>query len=212
MNTPLRILIVADNLLTRAGLAALLEQQAACQVIGQSSRSQILASVDLYQPDLLLVDLGWQTQEMLKALAPLANADLPILALLNEEEDAEISLASLLRFRLYGLVLNDNDADLLLKAIESVAAGLIVLDPALMNAFNLSTTLPSERLPEALTPREGEVLQLLAQGLTNKAIAHQLGITDHTVKFHVNALMGKLDAQSRTEVVIRASRAGLIIL
>ena len=59
---------------------------------------------------------------------------------------------------------------------------------------------------EDLTPREDEVLQLLAQGMTNKAIAHQLGITDHTVKFHVNAIMTKLNAQSRTDAVIRATR------
>jgi len=63
-----------------------------------------------------------------------------------------------------------------------------------------------------LTPREQEVLQLLAEGLPNKAIASQLSISEHTVKFHVNAIMGKLGAQSRTEAVTRATRAGLILL
>jgi len=65
---------------------------------------------------------------------------------------------------------------------------------------------------EELTPRERHVLQLLAEGLPNKAIADRLGISEHTVKFHVSAIMSKLGAQSRTEAVTRAARLGLIIL
>ena len=67
-------------------------------------------------------------------------------------------------------------------------------------------------LVEPLTPREMEVLQLLAQGLANKAIAERLGISDHTAKFHVNAILGKLDAESRTEAIVQAVRLGLVIL
>ena len=63
-----------------------------------------------------------------------------------------------------------------------------------------------------MTPRELEVLQLLAEGLANKAIALQLDISEHTVKYHVNAIMSKLNAQSRTEAVVRAARLGLIAL
>ncbi|MBI1880571.1 MAG: response regulator transcription factor, partial [Chloroflexi bacterium] len=63
-----------------------------------------------------------------------------------------------------------------------------------------------------LTPRELEVLQLLAEGLPNKAIARRLDISDHTVKFHVNAILSKLSAQSRTDAVVRATRLGLILL
>jgi DNA-binding NarL/FixJ family response regulator len=65
---------------------------------------------------------------------------------------------------------------------------------------------------EDLTPRELEVLGLLAEGLPNKAIGLRLGISEHTVKFHVNAVLGKLGAQSRTEAVVRATRLGLILL
>ena len=71
---------------------------------------------------------------------------------------------------------------------------------------------PQESPPSPLTAREHQVLQLLAQGLTNRAIALQLGITQHTVKFHVNAIMSKLDAQSRTEAVVRATQLGMIAL
>ena len=70
----------------------------------------------------------------------------------------------------------------------------------------------NDTLVETLTPREIEVLQLLAEGMTNRAIAQRLEISEHTVKFHVNALMGKLHAQSRTDAVVRATRLGLLLL
>jgi DNA-binding NarL/FixJ family response regulator len=75
-----------------------------------------------------------------------------------------------------------------------------------------ATPLPEPLLVEELTPRELEVLRLLAEGLSNKAIAQQLDISDHTVKFHVNAIMSKLGAQSRTAAVVQATRLGLIVL
>jgi DNA-binding NarL/FixJ family response regulator len=89
---------------------------------------------------------------------------------------------------------------------------LVVIDPALCGAVMPSGEPSPEAPTEALTPRELDVLQLMAEGLANKAIAQKLGISDHTVKFHVNAIMSKLNAQSRTEAVVRATRLGLIIL
>jgi len=99
----------------------------------------------------------------------------------------------------------------LAAALHAVAAGLVALDPILAAAVRIT---PEIITPpgEDLTPREFEVLQLLAEGLTNKAIALRLGISANTVKFHINAILQKLSAQSRTEAVVRASRLGLIIL
>ena len=71
---------------------------------------------------------------------------------------------------------------------------------------------PAPDLVESLTPREIEVLQLLSQGLPNKGIAQRLGISDHTVKFHVNAILGKLGVQSRGEAIVQAVRLGLVTL
>ena len=70
----------------------------------------------------------------------------------------------------------------------------------------------TDALIEPLTPREIEVLHLLAEGMTNRAIAQRLEISEHTVKFHVNAILGKLGAQSRTDAVVRATRLGVILL
>jgi two-component system, NarL family, nitrate/nitrite response regulator NarL len=211
MGQSLRVLVVADNLLSRAGLSALLDNQDELFVVGQTTTAALAKELEIYRVDIVLLDLGWQATESRKALAPLADSGLPLVVLLADEVDAPSVLSSLASFPLYGLLLNENDPALLLMALQTVAAGLLVIDPALSSALATpSTTL--EPLPEDLTMRENEVLQLLAQGLTNKGIAHKLGITDHTVKFHVNAIMTKLGAQSRTEAVIRATRAGLIIL
>jgi DNA-binding CsgD family transcriptional regulator len=100
--------------------------------------------------------------------------------------------------------------DEILAAIQAVAAGLLVLHP------NFADTLPvrhaSIDLPEPLTPRETEVLRLLAEGVGNKEIAWRLGISEHTVKFHVAQLLDKLNAGSRTEAVTIGIRAGLVMV
>ncbi|MEI2609756.1 MAG: response regulator transcription factor [Candidatus Promineifilaceae bacterium] len=96
--------------------------------------------------------------------------------------------------------------------IDAAAAHLILIDPTLASPLLPHPGNDDTLLIENLTSREQQVLQLLAEGLPNKNIARQLAISEHTVKFHVNAIMTKLGAQSRTEAVVRATRAGLIML
>jgi len=211
MNPSLRVLIASDNLLSRAGLAALLDSQDEIDIVGQVTTSTLVNDLRIYRADIVLCDLGWQASDSLDSLSQLDDTEIPVLTLLTDENDAPAVLGALNKFAIYGLLLNENDADILLMALQTVAGGLIVIDPALSTYLSSGNTV-TEPLAEELTQRENEVLQLLAQGLTNKGIAHQLGITDHTVKFHVNAIMTKLNAQSRTEAVVRATRAGLIIL
>ena len=211
MDAPLQVLVIADNVLTRAGIAALLDNQDDLDVIGQLTSDSLYDVADLYDPEVLLVDLGWDVHAMLEALTDLSS-DYPVVALLNDEAQATAVFGTLARFSTYGVLLSETDAELITTALTTAYTGLLVIDPALANAITASITTSTETLIESLTPREDEVLQLLAQGMTNKAIAHTLGITDHTVKFHVNAIMNKLNAQSRTEAVVQATRAGLIIL
>jgi two-component system, NarL family, nitrate/nitrite response regulator NarL len=211
MTQTIRVLIVADNLLARAGLAALLDNQEDCLIVGQTTTHSLIDDFSIYRADILLVDLGWQAADSLDSLRQIEDSALPLVALITDENDAGIVLSTLDSFELYGLLLNEHDADLLMIALQTVYNGLLVIDPALSSSL-ISPIISIEPLLEELTARENQVLQLLAQGLTNKGIAHQLGITDHTVKFHVNAIMTKLGAQSRTDAVVRASRGGLIIL
>lgn len=108
----------------------------------------------------------------------------------------------------------DVDADQLDLAVRSAEAGLVLLDLpfAAASLASLATIAAPAPLTESLTPRELQVLQLVAQGLPNKGIARRLGISENTAKFHVASLCGKLGASSRTEAVTIAARGGLIIL
>jgi DNA-binding NarL/FixJ family response regulator len=100
-------------------------------------------------------------------------------------------------------------------AVRAVAAGMIVLHPSFAEAFAGSpraATIPAEGVDMHVTVREREVLRLVALGYTNKAIAYALGISEHTAKFHVGALLSKLGAHSRTEAVTAAARRGVLTL
>jgi DNA-binding NarL/FixJ family response regulator len=96
-------------------------------------------------------------------------------------------------------------------AVRAVAADLTVLDGAARDAL-VSRRAAAEPLVEPLTPREREVLALLAQGMANRAIGERLQISEHTAKFHVNAILGKLGAETRTEALVHAARLGLVLL
>ena len=110
-----------------------------------------------------------------------------------------------------GYLSSDSDSTSLMAAVHSVVAGLTVIEPALVGRFGArgGTATPQDG-GETLTPREREVLQLVAEGLPNKTIARELGISEHTAKFHVGSLLAKLDAGSRTEAVTTATRRGLL--
>lgn len=203
---PIRVLIIADDPLARAGLATLLGERPSLNIVGQSADDEgLLTDLDVYRPDVVLWDLGWDTDGLPDDFA---EVELPIVALLPHDGLAAEAWALGAR----GLLPRDARGSALEIALQAVAREMIVLEPAFSDAIR--TPLPPDELPpgEALTPREEQVLQLLAEGLSNRAIGQELSISEHTVKFHVNAIMGKLSAQSRTEAVVRATRLGLIVL
>jgi len=110
-----------------------------------------------------------------------------------------------------GLLFRDVEGRRLAAALRALAGGLLVFDEALLPPLLRPRPAP-QTPPEPLTPRELEVLQLLAQGLSNRRIAERLGISEHTAKFHVNSIVGKLGAQTRTDAAVRAARLGLVLL
>lgn len=216
--TAIHVLVVADNLLARAGLSALLSEQTDLVVVGQvPAGDALMDDLDVYRPDVLIWDFGWQPESLVERFSTnFSEADgettLPVLVLLPDDTYAAEVAALLRATRMGGVFLSDSDTQQLIAALSAVAAGVVVVDPALVDVVLSRGEEPPEALSEALTPREVEVLHLLAEGLANKSIAHHLGISDHTVKFHVNAIMGKLDTQSRTGAVVKAMRLGLIAL
>lgn len=211
MTTPrnaLRVLVVAADPLSRTGLAAILSDRTECEVVGQiSGNDDLEPGLEAYRPDVIVWDVGWEPGSDLERLADLRGDSPPIVALLPDEDHALEAWNSGAR----GLLFRDVDADMLASALLAVSQGLTVTDPQIAPPIpQLDDPPPS--LIEPLTPRETEVLALLAEGLANKTIAQRLNITDHTVKFHVNSILGKLDAQSRTEAVSKATRLGMVIL
>lgn len=216
-DTTLRILIVADDVLARAGLTAVLANQAGCAVAGQvGADADLVAQIDTYDPDVILWDLGWDPvrmapgsqRPMLERLAEQAGEGPPIAALVPDAGFAAAAWAAGAR----ALLPREAAPSTMAVALNAVAHGLVTIDASLVPALLTPATPAAGTLLEALTPRELQVLHLLAQGLPNKAIARQLTISEHTVKFHVNAILGKLGAQSRTEAVVLATRLGLLSL
>ncbi len=214
----LRLLIVAADPLARAGLGTLVERSLVerrldVRIVGQIGVTETApAEIDIYQPDMVLWDLGWDPDESLSLLEELelgeVEGSLAVVALVPDEEPVAEAWSAGVR----GLLYREVSGERLLAAIEAVYWGLIAVEPELMALLAPVGALPEPLLAEELTPRELEVLRLLAEGLSNKAIGQQLDISDHTVKFHVNAIMSKLGAQSRTAAVVQATRLGLIVL
>jgi two-component system, NarL family, nitrate/nitrite response regulator NarL len=207
-----RTLIASGDPLARAGLAALLAPTPNLVIAGQSDVNLGLDKViDLVRPHVVLVDLGWNPVFALSALTDLL-ADvptLPIVALLPADLDASLAWQSGLHY----LLPRQADPTAIVTAIAAAVQGIWVLSDKLEFSTNMLQQSPVPLpLPEVLTQREQEVLQLVAQGLPNKSIGRMLQISEHTVKFHVNSILSKLGAQSRTEAVIRASKAGLVML
>jgi DNA-binding NarL/FixJ family response regulator len=200
----LRVLVVADDPLARSGLAALLAEQAGIAVVGQAASTERIGRLlEVEGPDAVVLDLGTGLPDRSSGL----DLAVPVLALAPDGEHAAEALAAGAR----GVLLRDTDGSRLVAALAAVTRGLLVLDEALRDAVR-PRAVPAEAPVEALTPREREVLQLLSEGLPNRRIAERLGIGERTVKFHVNAILGKLGVATRTEAVVVAARLGLVSL
>ncbi len=213
MNNP-RVLVIASNLLARTGLATLLSVQEVLDVVGQTSGgTQLADDLEIYRPDAAVYDLGYEPEKQLEGLQTLMEAALPVVVLLPDEEQLRRVLGVLVENSAYGILLRDSEPAMLTSAIMAVMSKLLVVDPALAGFLSTSVESVLPKMPtESLTARESQVLQLVARGLTNKAIGQMLEISPNTVKFHINAILSKLDAQSRTEAVVRATQLGLIVL
>jgi DNA-binding NarL/FixJ family response regulator len=206
---PIRVLIVAEDNLARTGLSGVLGGQAGVLVVGQSAvQGELELMLEASRPDILVWDLGWSADASLEVLAEHAADFPPVVALMPGPEHA----AEARRAGARGLVARDADADTIAIAVRAVWRGLRVIDPVLEVHQPSGDDRPIPAPLEPLTGRELEVLRLVAEGLPNKAIAARLEVSDHTVKFHLNAVLRKLGAQSRTDAVVRATRLGLILL
>lgn len=202
----LRVIVVAEDAPAGNDLAAVLADDAETVVVNQVEADDA-AEADLSGVDVAVWDLGDDHTRITGQLGVIVRLGIPALVL-GPDEAASEAIAAGVR----GFLPRAGVAERLAVAARAAAADLVVLDPAFAIAVKSGRARDAEQPVEELTPRELEVLQLMAEGFSNKEIAERLGITDHTVKFHVNTILSKLDAHSRTEAVTRAARLGLIIL
>lgn len=206
-----RVRVESDDPLALAGLLSMLRGKPGLRIIGRAGAGA--AEPVFPDADVVLIDSGWRT---VAEVLPLLEEDGPPALLLLREEDPELSPADLPFGPIRGLLSRSAGEEALPAALAAVARGLLVADPALDQRRPhlpraAAGVLRDGRMP-ALSPREKEVLRLVAEGLPNKTIAHRLKISEHTVKFHLTSLLAKLGAQSRTEVVVSAIRRGLLPL
>ena len=204
----IRVLVLADDPLARAGLATMLAGRPSSDVVGQVDGTDAGAAIDVYRPDVAVWDLGWDPIDSLNGLAALDGGAVPVVTLVPDESQVQLAWAAGAR----GVLLRDVDAGTMDAAVSAAASDVAVFDPQLSPPSPPLVGPSDGQLAELLTPRELDVLKLLAEGLPNKQIAHRLDISDHTVKFQVNGLLRKLGAHSRTEAVTVATRSGLIHL
>jgi two-component system, NarL family, response regulator YdfI len=210
-----RVFIVAASPLTRAGLQDLLAARGV-SVVGSSANLESLSELFIEaQPHAVLLDVsGEKTPELLDSLY-LSELVLETAVVVLSDHPPPGWTAEALRIGVRAILPSDLSPGHLIAALQAAAAGLVVLHPgdvgsALVPAAPVSQ--PVAELLEPLTRREREVLQMLASGLGNKEIAAHLSISDHTVKFHVASILGKLGASSRTEAVSLGIRHGLVLL
>ena len=228
------VFIIAASDVVRAGLAALVEADARFTVVGGATDLGEPASEGAERPpaDVVLVEAEGQTEESLGALHAFAveeweAGDAPTFVVIGAEEGGWVRDAlgaGIVR----ALLPRGASGVEIVAALAAVSAGLVALDPETFNAL-LSTPSPTSdvsdaaetsdgRLPrdaaelDALTPREREVLDMLAEGLSNKEIAWRMNISEHTVKFHVASIFAKLGVSTRTEAVTRGIRRGLVMV
>ena len=209
----IRVVVAAVSDVARAGLSALVTALADVEIVARVADSDALAhSLRADEPDGVLIDAGGHGSDsaarFLSALADTPRG--PAVVVFSDEPlDGTPSLHD----RSHGSAVLPRRADAaeIGAAMRAAAAGLIVRHPALEEKV-LPLASRSGRDGDVLTPREIEVLGMLAAGLPNKAIAKRLGVSAHTVKFHVGSIMSKLHASSRTEAVTDGIRRGLIFI
>lgn len=238
----IRVLVVAASAVTRAGLEALVKGSELLELAGNAGASGMASLADEIrdsQPDVVLMEVEAHDEEQLQALVALGgrgagdgaghileDSGEPAVVVLGSDVEGRWA-AETLRAGARGVLPRHASAGEIVAAVEAVAAGLVALHPNEVDALlpgdppqqppgraeTPNSHASSAAAPgEVLTRRESEILGMLAEGLGNKEIAWRLKISEHTVKFHVASILGKLRASSRTEAVTLGFRQGLIML
>lgn len=203
----IQIAIMSSDPDRRSELDRRLRSESSVRIAGVTPTFAFLRSLlDDIIVDVVVVDLAPdQEPEVLRQWLDELLDTVPLVALIAAEDTWLFN--QMIRAEKGALLNRQASAEQIVHAIRAVSAGLVVFDSSLVRRSELDN-----QLAAGLTPREVQVLRLLAEGLVNREIAERLGISEHTIKFHIASILGKLQASSRTEAVTRGLRAGLIEL
>jgi two-component system nitrate/nitrite response regulator NarL len=212
---PIRVLIIDDHTLFRSGIKLLLERQTGFEVVGEASDGlDGVKRAKQLKPDVVLLDLhmpgtgGLVTIPLLREEAPQTE-----IILLTVSEDAD-DLLEALRAGARGYLLKNIETDFLIDSICRAAAGETVMSSQmaskLADTIRISQKMIIDNNPEKLTPREREIIVMLASGASNKEIARTLDLAESTVKIHVQGILRKLNLSSRVQAAVYAVEHKLI--
>ena len=209
----LRIVVADDHAVVREGLRALLSAVDGYELIGTASTGgeAVRAAVTLH-PDVLVMDIQMPGISGIEATREIARAAPSVRVLMLTMFDDDESVFAAMRAGALGYVLKGAPPDNMIRAIAVVAGGEAIFGAGVasraLSYFSSARAADRTVFPE-LTPREREVLTLIASGLSNSAIASRLGLAPHTVGNHISSIFAKLQVASRAEAIIRARSAGL---
>ena len=215
MAEPIRIMIVDDHAVIRAGLRMLIEHDQTMKVVGMAANSsEAFERAATEEPDIIILDLVLGEEDGLNLIPGLREKSprsrvLILTGVLNPDAHR-----AAIRKGAMGIVLKEHAADLLIKAIQKVHDGEVWIDRSMMGMMIQELSRPTETDPEtvkigALTSREREVIVLVGEGLKNKQIAERLFISETTVTHHLSSVFSKLEVSDRLELIIYAFRYGL---
>lgn len=211
----IRVLLVDDQELIRTGLRRILRVRDGFHIVGEcADGSEVLAAVAEHSPDVVVMDLRMRNVDGITATSILAalNDPPPVLVLTTFDDDKLLSGA--LRAGAAGFILKDSPAESLIWAVHAVVRDGAFLDPAVtgrvLTGYRRSTT-GDIATPDELTERETDVLRLVARGRTNAEIAAGLGISEVTVKSHINHIFTKLDLRDRAAAIVYAFDHSLVL-
>ena len=214
MTSEINVLIVDDHGIVRQGLRKYLDLHENITIVGEAENGfDALEKVNQFTPDIVLMDLVMPEMDGIEATQKIiaTHPDIKVIVLTSFTEDDKVFSA--IKAGAVGYLLKDISPPDLAKAIQAVHSGETHLHPditkKLMNQF-VNPKSEAEITPEDLTPREMEVLQLVAQGLSNKELAEELTISEKTVKTHLSSIYSKLNLSDRTQAAIYALKHDLV--
>lgn len=210
------VLIGANSVAVRAALESALAKNATFQIVGSFSVEDAFTQFGHLQPDVVLLGLGSSADESMSAA--IESGSVPFgsnLVVLTEDAERFLT-ADALHSGVRAILPRDAKPEEIFAAIQASVTGLVVLHPdafdSLLSSSDAKVQSELDPSDQILTPREIEILRMIAEGLVNKEIASKLSISDHTVKFHISSIFAKLGASNRAEAVTLGIRHGLIMV